>query len=96
MGRQDKKKLIPTNYPIFYLTKEEISDPNLAIRDFFSFEHLPQMRELLWLLYKMLVTGNYLQDDALTPRERYDLAILYEYLLKLMEAAHLLHEKNKI
>lgn len=96
MRRKGTKDFLLTNYPIFYLSKEEIANPNLAIKDFFSFEHLPQLRELLWLFYKMLVTGNYLQNDALTPRERFDIALLYEYLHKLIEAAHLLNEKNML
>lgn len=94
MTRQETKKSIHTNYPIFYLTKEEITDPHLVIKDFFSFEHLPQLRELIWLFYKMLVTGNYVHHDALTLRERLYLSELYEYLLKLVEAAHLLNEKK--
>jgi hypothetical protein len=94
MCHQDANQLIPTNYPLFYLTKAEASDPTLAIKDFFSFAHLPEFREMLWLFFKTMVTGSYHQEGALSQRDRYHLALLYEYLLKLIEASHLINEKN--
>jgi hypothetical protein len=95
MCRLETQALITTNYPIFYLSEAEMLDPHLVLRDFFSFGHLPETRQLLWLFYKMLVTGNYVKEDALTPLERYHLALLYEYLLKLMEAGYVLSEKQR-
>lgn len=94
MGRQNIKKLIATNYALFYLNKEEIADPLLAIKEFFSTAHLPEVREMLWLSLKTNVTGSFPQGDALTPQERCDIILLYEQLIRLVEAAHLLNEKR--
>lgn len=94
MDRQDKDELIFTNYPIFYLNKEELADPHLAIKDFFSFAHLPEVREMLWLSLKSNVTGSFPQGDALNPKERYYIVLLYEQLLRLVEAAHLINERQ--
>jgi len=94
MGRQDAKKLIRTNYPIFYLNKDEISDPFLAIKEFFSTAHLPEVREMLWLSLKTNVTGSFPQGDALTSKERYDIILLHEQIIRLVEAAYLLNERR--
>lgn len=94
MGHLDNDELIPTEYPIFYLTKEELTDPHLAIKDFFSFAHLPEVREMLWLSLKTNVTGSFPQGDALNPKERYYIVLVYEQLLRLVEAAHLINEKQ--
>ena len=94
MSDQDANQLIATNYPIFYLSKDELTDPLSVIKDFFSFAHLPEVREMLWLSLKTNVTGSYPQGDALKPKERYYIILLYEQLLRLVEAAHLLNEKN--
>lgn len=96
MGRQDIKKLILTNYPTFYLSKEEVTDPHLAIKDFFSFAHLPEVREMLWLSHKTNVTGIFPQGEALNPRDRLYILLLYEQLLKLVEAAYLINERKKL
>jgi hypothetical protein len=93
-GPPGYEKLIATNYPIFYLNKDEISDPVLAIKEFFSTAHLPEVRDMLWLSLKTNVTGSFPQGDALTPKERYDIILLYEQLIRLVEAAHLLNEKR--
>src|SRR5690606_25481892 len=86
MGRQETKKLILTNYPTFYLSEEEVTDPLSVIKDFFSFAHLPEVREMLWLSLKTNVTGSFPQGDALNPKERYDIVLLHEQLVKLVEA----------
>jgi hypothetical protein len=95
MNRQDTKKLILTDYPILYLTKEEVTNPLWVIKDFFSFAHLPEVREMLWLSLKTNVTGSFPQGEALNPRDRLYILLLYEQLLRLVEAAHLLNEKDK-
>ena len=95
MGRQESKKSIPTNYPTFYLTKDELTNPLSVIKDFFSFAHLPEVREMLWLALKTNVTGSFPQGEAINPRDRLYILLLYEQLLRLVEAAHLLNEKNR-
>lgn len=94
MSRQDRKKLTLTNYPVFYLRKEEINDPLLTIKEFFSFAHLPEVREMLWLSHKTNVTGSFPHDEALNPRERIHIVLLYEHLLRLIEAAYLINERK--
>ncbi len=64
-----------------------------VIDDFFSYAHLPQVRELLWEWLKTTVTGNY--NKSLSRRERADLLYFYEQLTKLTEAVHLLHKRKK-
>jgi len=93
MCSQDSKEIIATNYPTFYLNKHELTDPFLVIKEFFSFAHLPEVREMLWLSLKTNVTGSFPQGDALTSKERYYIVLLYEQLIKLVEAAHLINEK---
>jgi len=94
MGRKNTTELIRTNYPLFYLTEDEIADPLLAIREFFSTAHLPEFRDMLWLSFKTNVMGSYPHGDTLTPQERCDIVVLYEQLVRLVEAAHLLNEKQ--
>jgi len=95
MGRQDAKKSTQTNYPTFYLSNEEVANPLSVIKDFFSFAHLPEVREMLWLSLKTNVTGSFPHGEALNPRDRLYILLLYEQLLRLIEAAHLLKEKEK-
>lgn len=93
MGKKDTNKLLATNYPIFYLSEDEVIDPRLAIKDFFSFAHLPEVKEMLWQSLKTNVTGSFSHDGALNAKERFDIILLYEQLVRLVEAAHLLNEK---
>jgi hypothetical protein len=95
MGRQDTKKLTLTNYPTFYLSDEEVIDPFSVFKDFFSFAHLPEVREMLWLSLKTTVTGSFPQGEALNPRDRLYIILLYEQLQRLVEAVHLLNEMEK-
>jgi hypothetical protein len=94
MGRPETKKLILTNYSLFYLNEDEIADPFLAIREFFTKAHMPEVRDMLWLSFKTNVTGSFPQGDLLTQQERYDIILLHEQFIRLVEAAHLLNEKR--
>jgi hypothetical protein len=69
------------------LTREEVENPLLVFHEFFSFGHMPDIREQMWELLKALVTGNYCR--LLTRRERSDMVYFYEKLEKLVEAAHI-------
>ena len=95
MGRQDTEQLLLHNYPVFYLNEREIADPFLVIRDLFSHGHLPEMRDMLWQLFKATITGSFPEGEALLRKERVEMVVLFELLLRLFEAAHLLNEKNK-
>lgn len=86
--------LIPQDYPTLKLTDEEIEDPYLAIEDFFLFAHLPELRLMMWEWFKTTVTGTFPRD--LERRERKEIAHLYEYLEKLIEATHLLNQRRLI
>lgn len=86
-----------TDYPAWELrprklSAEEIEDPFMVIHNFFSTGHLPQIREMLWELMKATVTGSFC--SALTRRERADMVYFYEQLEKIVEAIHLLHQKD--
>lgn len=94
MARQDTKNLVLTNYPIFYLNEEEIADPQIVIKDFFSTAHLPELREMLWTSLKSNVTGIFPESDTLTKKEKYEVVLLYEQLVRLVEAAHLINERT--
>lgn len=74
------------------LSREEMENPLQVVHDFFSYSHLPSIREQLWELLKTTVTGNYCK--SLTGRERNDLIFFYEKLEKLIEAAHVLAVQN--
>ena len=74
------------------LTEEEFRNPLAAIASFFDYAHLPEVRELFWLLLKTTVTGSY--STLLTNSERSDLLLFFEQLEKLIEATHLLHAKK--
>lgn len=93
---QDTKELILANYPIFYLNEDELTDPLSVVQDFFSTAHLPEVRDMLWLSLKTNVTGSFPEGDALNRRERYEIVLLYEQLIRLVEAAHLINEKRKV
>ncbi len=71
------------------LNSEERENPKQVIDEFFSYAHLPQVRELLWELLKTAITGSYCHN--LTRQEREGIIYFYEQLEKLIEAAHLFH-----
>jgi hypothetical protein len=96
MSRQPTKELILANYPIFYLKEDEVTDPLLVIKDFFSNAHLPEVRDMLWLSLKTTVIGSFPDGEALNRKERYEIVFLYEQLIRLVEAAHLINEKTKL
>lgn len=83
---------IPHDYPTFKLSDEEIEDPFLTIEDFFSFGHLPDIRQMMWEWYKSTVTGTFPRD--LERRERKEITHLFEYLERLIEATHLLNQRR--
>ncbi|AEW00265.1 hypothetical protein A4D02_23330 [Niastella koreensis] len=75
------------------LTSEEIANPHQVIYELFDFAHLPRIRELLWEFFKTTVIGNYTHD--LHRRDRELMVTIYEKIEKLVEAAHIINEKQK-
>lgn len=75
------------------LSPEEMEDPMAVIHDFFAYAHLPEIRALLWDMLKTIVAASYCH--ILNVQERTNLLHFYEKLEKLVEAAHLLHKKDK-
>ena len=73
------------------LEASELENPMLALDRFFDFEHLPGIRELLWLWLKVTVTGSY---SELEDKEKRELLDFYELLETLVEAAYLLQSKG--
>ena len=75
------------------LTAVEIANPYHVIYELFGFAHLPRIRELLWEFFKTTVIGNYTHD--LHRRDRELLVTVYEKIEKLVEAVHIINEKQK-
>jgi len=85
---------IPQAYPLFKLSDEEAQDPLQVIEDFFSFVHLPEIRQMLCNWFKSTVTGTFPRDPDRTGRK--EIVLLYEHLEKLVEAAHLLNHQRLV
>lgn len=75
-----------------HLSREEMEQPMQVIHDFFSYGHLPEIRDQLWELLKTTITGNYCK--TLSRRERSDILYFYERLEKLVEAIHLVSQQQ--
>jgi len=75
------------------LSREERENPLEVVRDFFSYGHLPEIREQLWELLKTTVTGNY--SKMLTRQERSNMLYFYERLEKLIEAVHMISQEEE-
>lgn len=75
------------------LSKEEVEHPLLVIDELFDYAHLPDVRELLWLWLKTTVNGDF--SDGLDQHERGSILFFYEKMERLVEAAHILHVRNK-
>jgi hypothetical protein len=90
----DASPVSPKNvFPPQKLTPSEIANPHQVIYELFDFAHLPRIRELLWEFFKTTVIGNYTHE--LHRRERELLVMVYEKIEKLIEAAHIINEKQK-
>lgn len=73
------------------LKKEEIEDPYAVIDDFFSYSHLPDLRNSLSGLERALVVGDW---HHLTRRERADIKYFLFWLSKVIEAVHIIHKRT--
>ena len=93
MSSQKTTSLLLQNYPIHHLNEDERDHPLTVLQDFFSYAHLPEVRQWLWFFFKTTVTGNFPKN--LTSKQRNDLVLLFEQLQKLVEAAHLINEARK-
>ena len=76
-----------------YLKPEELENPHQVIYELFEFNPLPAVRELLWEFFKTMVTGTY--NHNLDRRERQRLGVFYENMQRLIEAVHLIYQKEK-
>lgn len=74
------------------LSKEEIENPYQIIDNFFDFAHLPQIREELWEMLKLTVSSSYHIQPR---RDRANLLYFYEKLEQLVEAVHIIHQREK-
>ena len=73
------------------LSPEQVTNPMLVLHSLFDFAHLPQIRDMLWDLLRVVVTGSF---SSLSQDEKNDLLYFYEQLEKLVEASHLLHRSD--
>ncbi len=90
MSSQKATKQLPATYK---LSPEEINDPTLVIAELFDLARLPQVRSILWDWLKATVTGSY--PKSLSNKERTEIILLYEQVEKLIEAAHIIHERKR-
>jgi hypothetical protein len=83
----------PVQQPVLHkLSQQEITDPYRVIDELFDFADLADIKELLWGWLKTTVTGTYHKNLSAT--ERSAIVDLYEKLEKLVEAAHVMHQKR--
>ena len=75
------------------LTKEEINDPYLIIHHFFDYADINSVREYLWNCLKITVSGTF-NTNLLDKHQRYDMIYFFEHLEKLIEAAHIIRQKQ--
>lgn len=75
------------------LSGEEVQDPYLVLNQLFDFAHLPQVRAFLWDWLRLTVTGGYHRKAGF--RSRSSVLIMYEFMEKLVEAAHILHQRQR-
>ena len=76
-----------------FLSKEEQQDPIAVLHVFFDCYHVKDLHEVLWdWLLAALSTDSGIYDRG---RERSNLIFLYQKLETLVEAAYLLHFKQK-
>ncbi|MBL7735945.1 MAG: hypothetical protein JNL51_10825 [Chitinophagaceae bacterium] len=74
------------------LSKEEIENPYEVIHNLFDFAELPFIREQLWELLKLTISGSYHKQSR---SDRANLLFFYEKLETLVEAAHIIHQRTK-
>ena len=94
MSDNVNNELLPIYTATSKLTEEEINDPFLVVHDLFDFGDFNDIKKMFWDFFKATITGTY--SKKLRRDEQFDIVILYEYLEKLIEAAHLINEKNKL
>lgn len=75
------------------LSGEEVNDPYLVLDQLFDFAHLPQVRGFLWDWLRLTVTGGYNRKAGF--RSRSSVLIMYEFMERLVEAAHILYVRRK-
>jgi hypothetical protein len=73
------------------LTKEEIENPGIFIKEFFSVAHLPQWRDTLWQALRLIVIGDW---KNLPTKEKASFMLCYETIAKLIEIAHVLNRRT--
>jgi hypothetical protein len=76
------------------LSKEETENPMQVVHDFFSYGHIPEIREQLWELLFATVTGNFCK--MLSRQERSNMVYFYTRLEKVIEAVHIIHSNIEV
>lgn len=79
-------------YPTHKLSEDEIENPYLVLDEFFTFVHLPDIRQELWEWLKLTVCGSYHEQSC---TDKINLIYLYEQVDKLMEAVHIINQRKK-
>lgn len=74
------------------LSIDETEAPESVIRELFEYANLPQLRWQLSEAAKSMVAGDF---HRLRSRDRSSLICFYEQIERLIEVAHILHEREK-
>jgi hypothetical protein len=74
------------------LTLQEVEQPETVIEELFQYANLPELRWYLWEGTKTLVTGTF---NRLKPNDRCNLVYFLEHIERLIEVAHVIHERQK-
>jgi hypothetical protein len=91
MGTQDYP---PGEFQPRHLSQEEIENPYLIIHELFTYGHLPEVREQLWIMLKSCATGDF--SKVLTRREQSNVFCFYELLEKVIEANYLIYQRTRV
>lgn len=70
-----------------------MTNPHLVFKDLFSTFHHDESRELMWEWLKSTFCGNF--STELDVNEKVMIAVLYEKLEKLIDAAHIIYASKK-
>lgn len=80
------------NQPI-RLTEKQVKDPDSVLKEFFTWYHLDDLRQLLWEWMQVAITTE--NDVYETSRDRSNLLFFYRNMETLIEAAFLVKQQQE-
>ena len=82
-------------HPTHHLTEDEKAHPWHVFAKLFDEVTVTDFREKLWKSFLCTMMGTY-PTPELTAREREDIVYVYEWMKKLIDAAHIINEHEKL